>query len=171
MRRKHDAYYSAQWMADRLLEHVQITGRVLEPCCGKNDIAFPLMRAGLVVDTNDIDQSLIASYHHDYLAHDFTYYGADWIITNPPFKSAMEMLIKAYREARQGVAFQLRLSFLEPTQDRVAFLTTHPPTALIVLPRYSFTGDGKSDSVTTAWLVWDKTTPHTQQIVITPRIT
>jgi hypothetical protein len=161
-------------MTDRLLEHVQITGRVLEPCSGKHDIASPLIRAGLAVDTNDIDPQVFATTNIDYLSQVFltsTNERYDWVVTNPPFKNAMAMLRKALRESNCGAAFQLRLSFLEPTEDRVDFLRQFPPTTVIVLPRYSFTGDGKSDSVTTAWMVWDKRPPYTQKIVITPRIT
>jgi hypothetical protein len=27
---------------------------------------------------------------------------------------------------------------------------------MLILPRISFTGDGKTDSVTVAWVIWDK---------------
>jgi hypothetical protein len=60
----------------------------------------------------------------------------------------------------------LRLSYLEPTEDRGAWLNSHPPTDLIVLPRISFTGNGKTDSVTCAWIVWRKQC-NTQRIAIT----
>lgn len=55
-----------------------------------------------------------------------------------------------------GVAMLLRLSYLEPTKDRGHWLNDHPPTQMIVLPRISFTGDGKTDSVTCAWMIWHK---------------
>ncbi len=45
-------------------------------------------------------------------------------------------------------------SVLEPCEGRGAWLAAHPPQALIVLPRMSFTGEGKTDSVTCAWVVW-----------------
>jgi hypothetical protein len=54
----------------------------------------------------------------------------------------------------------LRLSFLEPTFERQDLLIDNPPDAMIVLPRYSFTGDGKSDSVTCAWMVWGEDIPY-----------
>ena len=52
------------------------------------------------------------------------------------------------------MAFLLRLSFLEPTLTRREFLRANPPKRVIVLPRISFTGDGRTDSVTCAWLIW-----------------
>lgn len=68
----------------------------------------------------------------------------------------------------------LRLSFREPTSKgfprkvlrdgrivgasspRGPWLAEHPPSRLLTLPRYSFTGDGHSDSVTTEWVIWTK---------------
>jgi hypothetical protein len=53
----------------------------------------------------------------------------------------------------------LRLSFKEPTEHknpRGPFLETNPLTRELVMPRYSFTGDGKTDSITTAWMIWAK---------------
>jgi hypothetical protein len=47
------------------------------------------------------------------------------------------------------------------------WLAEHPPTKLIVLPRISFTGDGKTDSVTCAWYVWERG-EHVQSLEIVP---
>jgi hypothetical protein len=58
-----------------------------------------------------------------------------------------------------GVAMMLRLSFEEPTahvNPRGPFLEANPLTRKLVMPRYSFTGNGNSDSVTTAWMIWSK---------------
>jgi hypothetical protein len=78
----------------------------------------------------------------------------DWVVSNPPFTCCTPIIVGAFRVARKGVAMLLRLSYLEPCNDRAEFLAAHPPS-LIVLPRISFTGDGKSDNVTCAWFVWD----------------
>jgi hypothetical protein len=80
-----------------------------------------------------------------------------WTVTNPPFNKAIEILQYAFKYSTHGVAFFMRLSFLEPTKDRTPFLLAHPPTQIIVMPRVSFTGDGKTDSVTCAWFIWEKT--------------
>ena len=68
---------------------------------------------------------------------------------------------------RVGVAFLLRLSFVEPTNERGDWLEKNPPTGRITLPRYSFTGDGRSDSVTAEWMIWhkDRTVPQFNRIV------
>lgn len=75
------------------------------------------------------------------------------IVTNPPFNEA-NRIVPAFVRAGHRCAFLLRLSWLEPTGDRQDFLAENPPSGLIVLPRYSFTGDGKTDSATAAWMLW-----------------
>lgn len=116
------------------------------------------MEAGLAVETNDIDPSKPTDTHYD--ASLSAYWDApgeaDWIVSNPPFSAAALIVPLAVAHANLGVAMLLRLSFLEPVENRVAFLEQHPPTDFIVLPRISFTGDGKTDSVTCAWMIWDK---------------
>ena len=60
----------------------------------------------------------------------------------------------------------LRLSYAEPCLNRAEWLKAHPISHLIVLPRISFTGNGKTDNVTCAWFVWDKLRPGHQRITI-----
>lgn len=169
-RRKLDAYYTPEWAAKELLKHITITGThralgesyttdiVLEPCSGDNIITQVLVHSGDAwVVNNDIDESKLAEWHLD--ARDPSLYDAvlpDWVITNPPFSQAFEIVSIAHRYATSGVAMLLRLSFLEPTYKRQAWLAANPPNKLIVLPRISFTGDGKTDSCTVAWMIWDK---------------
>ena len=91
-----------------------------------------------------------------------------WTITNPLFNLASQIVPKAYAASSVGVAFLLRLSYLEPCVDRGNWLAQHPPNKLIIMPRISFTGDGKTDSATTAWFVWIKG-ETSQKIVVVPK--
>jgi hypothetical protein len=133
-----------------------IDGRVLECCSGDNAIADVLMRNGYHVTTNDIDRHRKADRCLD-ASKDFLWMGEpyDWIISNPPFSKAPLITQHAYHYAEYGVAFLLRLTFLEPCLNRAKFLVNHPPS-ILVMPRYSFTRDGGTDSVTCAWFVWVK---------------
>lgn len=158
MRRKLDFYETNEQAVRELTSRVNISGNVLEPCVGKGAIArwFPGCR------TNDIDPAMPADMHEDACTLRL---GPDWVVTNPPFSSAFKILQNFYDQGSQ-CAFLLRLSFLEPTFERGPWLEGHPPDGLIVLPRYSFTGDGKTDSVTCAWMLWglDKRLYPTVQI-------
>jgi hypothetical protein len=142
-------------MTRALLQAHDIRGTVMECCSGDGSIANELQKVGLDVRTNDIDPTRPADYHVDAatLTHE-----CDWTITNPPYQMplCLDIVRQQIRQSRSGVAMLLRLSFLEPTKARGPFWQDHPLTRLLVLPRYSFTGDGKSDSVTTAWMIWDR---------------
>lgn len=142
-----------------LLDRVEISGRVLEPCAGAGDLADPLAAHGIAVVTNDVDRRRVVDYHGDAADAGAACWrgGYDWIVTNPPFRRAAPILATSYDQARIGVAFLLRLTFLEPAAGRGAWLVEHAPhlSDLIILnPRPSFTADNKTDSVTVAWFVW-----------------
>lgn len=164
-RRCHDAYMTPEWAAQELLARLPSISphhTVLEPCAGDGAIANVFTLAGHNVVTVDIDENKTVDVYADMadpVSWGWLTAGAhfDWIITNPPFNQAHLIVPLALEHARVGVAMLLRLSFLEPTKKREAFLACYPPQAQIVLPRISFTGDGKTDTVTCGWLVWLKT--------------
>lgn len=115
-------------------------------------MVIALENRGLSVIENDITQKdgMDATKAGIYDIH-----RPDWIITNPPFNKAFSILTMALSRC-ENVAMILRLSFLEPTKTRGIFLSITPPSGLIILPRMSFTEDGKTDSVTCAWMIWSK---------------
>ncbi|OUL23825.1 hypothetical protein BV378_20645 [Nostoc sp. RF31YmG] len=164
-RRKNDAYFTPTSAVDTLLNHIDITGTLLEPCNGSGAISNRLKEDGLSVITTDIaDNPQDDATTHQYWQRQKPY---DWVVTNPPFDSASKILPKAYEYASVGVAFLLRLSYLEPCKDRGQWLAEHPPK-LIVLPRISFTGDGKVDSCTCAWMIWKKGY-SSEDLIIVPK--
>lgn len=165
-RRDRDFYPTVPAATRVLLSRVRIAGVVVEPCVGAGDIASVLAGPLRCVVTNDIDRSRPADFHRDATSPSawrvFEREGQiDWVVTNPPFNRAEAIVPLAYEHARKGVAMLLRLSYLEPCGERAEWLAEHPPTAALVLPRISFTGDGKTDSTTCAWFVWEK--PHQRQ--------
>lgn len=151
-RRKLDFYPSGRDVMGALQVRIPIV-ELAEPCVGTGDLI-----AGRhdVVWTNDVDENREATYHLNAAApaswHVFP--RVPWVVTNPPFNKAAMVLALALQHAERGVAFLLRLSFLEPVKARADFLKRHRPDWLVVLPRYSFTGDGRTDSVTCGWMVW-----------------
>lgn len=168
MRRKLDAYFtgggkpamlhgkpSPVWAARALYRRLPQIAGVAEPCVGTGDL---IVGRDDVCWTNDVDEQRPATYHLNAAtpAAWRTFPRARWLVTNPPFNLAHQILTCALDHALDGVAFLLRLSFLEPTEQRARLLCERPPTRQLVLPRISYTGDGKTDSVTCAWLVWSK---------------
>lgn len=144
-----------------LVDRVDIRGFVLECCVGNGDIARELQgsdgRPRHLVLTNDLDTKRPAEQHGDATdRHWWDEQTVNWVVTNPPFNVAPKIVPLAVEKAFNGVAMLLRLSYLEPCAGRMRWLAEHPPTKQIVLPRISFTGDGKTDSVTCAWFVWER---------------
>lgn len=126
-----------------------------------------LRAAGIEVITNDINPSSDAEFHSDAAyGPSWRQWAPKWVVTNPPFVKARDIFEHAHANATDGVALLLRLSFLEPTDDRGELLWRLPPDELIVLPRISFTGDGNTDSVTCAWMIWHKANPRRRILVI-----
>ncbi|MGE3276751.1 MAG: hypothetical protein AB7O67_16690 [Vicinamibacterales bacterium] len=158
-RRTLDFYPTPALATARLLDLVpEIVGAdVLEPCAGEHAMTAVLLASGCDVATNDLNPSCVTDWHEDAAwPRAWERFGRprQWVVTNPPFVAAAPILVNARRWATVGVAMLLRLSFLEPTEDRGPILAGQEPADLIVMPRISFTGDGGKDNVTTAWMVW-----------------
>lgn len=160
-RSEFDFYETPSFMVRSLLHfHPAIAGSiVLECCAGRNAIGRVLRdEAGCTLYTNDLDPRHPANTTRDATNGNYWMHEAplvDWVITNPPFNDAMKILPLALMRARVGVAFLLRKTFLEPTEDRGPWLERNPPTRAIGQPRYSFRGSG-SDSVSCDWYLWEK---------------
>lgn len=178
MRRDNDAYYTPTEALLPLVLHVPELrrARVLEPCSGGHALSDGLRAHGCDVRTNDLDPKCHADSNADAAwSRSWEASGPlgprrQWVVTNPPFLKALPILLEALQWATEGVAFLLRLSFLEPTDDRGVVLGVQPPSDLIVIPRISFTGDGHTDQVTCAWMVWQKDRPSGRRsIVVVPK--
>ncbi|WP_341531817.1 hypothetical protein WKK05_38075 (plasmid) [Nostoc sp. UHCC 0302] len=179
-------YESPSWFTTELLRHVPLSGVIGEPCVGHG--AMPAAGAYAIASllrvwphttniwTNDIDPNKQANYHLDAtLSESWDDFPAcDWICTNPPYSEFASPIIKnAYQKARIGVAAFLLTSFLEPCDDRADFLQQHPPSLVIIMPRFCFRKDKRgtrwaTDNITISCFVWDKRATE-QQIIIRPK--
>ena len=170
MRRENDQYFTPKGLTRSLLRHVPTLAgaRVLEPSAGMGHISNILKSDfNCRVLTNDIDATMPCDYHMDATGEPFWELMEStsqfdpmrkrWVVTNPPYKQAAEILDGAIESGFEGMAMLLRLSFLEPTRSRAELLRDLEPmlSHLIVFsPRPSFTENGRSDSVTSCWFVW-----------------
>lgn len=160
-RRPLDLYETPRFATDALVKALHPTGVAFEPCAGPGAIVRVLEDAGMRVYTNDIDRQhdcdgyLDAGQDAPYSIIDSEVH-PDWIITNPPFSDAYRILKRAmeWAPATGGVAFFLRISFLEPTQEHVGWLRANRPDYVLNLPRFSWDGDGNTDFNHCAWMVW-----------------
>ena len=137
---------------------------ILDPCAGgdiKNPMSYPeaLTREGvdpLNIFTVDIREDSLAEIKGDFLTLDQGEF--DVIISNPPFKLALEFIEHSLQQTIEGgfVIMLLRLNFFE-TKTRKPFFERHMPKyAFVHHKRMSFTEDGKTDSVAYMHCVWQK---------------
>ncbi len=161
VRRAFDYYPTPPWMTRALLRRVRPFD-VLEPCSGENAIVDVLKANGVeTIYTNDLDSSRPAKTHLDMTCQGSwdLFSGLQkppyWGVTNVPFDIADQIVPLAVKHLR-CFATILRLSWLEPTVARQRFLAANPPRTLIVMPRWDFKGRGATDSVTSAWFIWEQ---------------
>jgi len=176
MRKKRiegDKYYSPepifQWLYDSGL--VPDSAHILDPCCGNGFSHGQLIftnRAGLGCRfaTNDLDPEVNAGSNLNALdlekVMDANFCNGNnwWVVTNPPYSLASELVEMCLRCDRiSGCAFLLRLTFLEPSKKR-RWLPEFARCMRVIAPvnpRPQFREDGRgTDSATVAWFVWDK---------------
>jgi hypothetical protein len=174
VRREFDYYPTPAWMTRALMRRESIYD-VLEPCSGFDAIANVFRAAGQSPVTSDLNPETPAHWHLD-ATQERTWEQlreslCAWTVTNPPFDLADIIVPLAVRYSLPlgGVAMMLRLSWLEPTAARAPFLKANPPRRLIVMPRHDWRGTGSTDSVTSAWFIWDSNQVGTRGIDVVTR--
>lgn len=155
-RRVNDFYPTPPELTEALLRRLNWPRcLVAEPCAGNGAMSDVLKAHGFLVLTGDIDSRFDVQYPAlDYLSPvaDTVYRDAHAVITNPPFKLAPQFVRKSLETAPR-VAMLLRLSFLELCNNRKDIVPLL--SRVIVLPRVSFTGDGRKDNSACAWFIWE----------------
>lgn len=158
-RRALDAYYTPPLLTQALLdEFPEIQGDcLLDPCCGDLRMSKQIMDAGRFrrhilndIATGGWDATRAEAWKH--------WRGASWCVTNIPFCHSATIPWRAI-EAGVPAALLMRISFLEPVEDR-QWVKRHPPTAMLALPRVSFDGSGQTDMATCGWFVWGPVAPR-----------
>lgn len=140
-----------------LLEREEVRGRILEPACGDGAIGKLLNGDVTSIDIADRGYGVVENYFFHVPTAPY-----DVVITNPPYRQALEFVKKGLRDVRDGgkVIMLLKLVFLEG-QNRKAFFREHPPKVVYVFSkRLKIQQPGKDYKGTSmlcfAWFVWEK---------------
>jgi hypothetical protein len=165
--RGRDAYFSPPEATASLLhiERNYLPQCIWEPAAGDGAIVRPLQAAGFTVLASDIvDYGLAGCAIVDYLKAK-PHPSVQGIVTNPPFKDAVQFAAKALREVPY-LALLLRTNFLE-SKKRLPFFRRHPPARIWIssrrLPmmhRHDWQGKRSSSNTCYAWFVWDARSPQ-----------
>lgn len=142
---------------------------VWEPAAGEGHMAEPLREIFARVHASDV-HDYGEGYAQGSFVGDKATFGfdlaqcpflPDWIISNPPFVKALEFLQRALDEAAHGVAFLLRLAWLESEERYTEIFSRRPPALIaqcvdrvpMIKGRYDPTA---STTMAYAWFVWTR---------------
>lgn len=162
-RQEHD-YYATDPIAIKMLKQTPFfdgVKSVWEPACGGGHLANAIKELGYPVYATDLyDYGYEnAKTGIDFLTTSAT--DADAIITNPPYKYALEFCQHCADIGVPKFAMFLKLTFLEG-QKRQAFFKVHPPRYVAVCVnrvQCALNGDAtmftKSSAACYAWFIWE----------------
>ena len=162
-RQSHDYYATEPKATELLLEVEQFAPVVWECACGEGHMAKVLDAKGYeVISTDLVYRGFGKETPVDFLQECIGDFEGD-IVTNPPYKYALEFVERALEIIKPGrkVAMFLMLQFLEG-KSRKKFFQKHPPkTVYVSSSRLICAMNGRFDdtassAVAYAWFVWEK---------------
>ena len=162
--RQEDDYYATEPKAmELLLEQETFSHKIWEPACGGGHLSKVLEAHGYDVLSTDLvyrDYGCPESVNSLTISNDS--FDGD-IITNPPYKYALEFVQKAINTVQDGhkVAMFLKLTFLEGKARKQFFLEHPPKTVYVSSSRLKCAMNGEFDKIGSsaaayAWFVWEK---------------
>lgn len=168
--RQKDDFYATDPKAILILLRVEkFDGPILEPACGMGHMSEALKTHGCTVISTDLVYREYGVGNFDFFKYHDKWTGH--IITNPPFKHAVEFIRHAIDIIPVGykVAMFLKILFLETDKRKKLFEELPPKTVYISANRICCAKDGDFVNNTTkavgyAWYVWEKGFTGTTQL-------
>ena len=163
-REQHDFYATEPKAAHLLLNEEAFAPVIWECACGQGHLSKVFERAGYSVRSTDLVYRGFGEFEPvDFLLlRDGSSFDGD-IITNPPYKYALEFVQQALHVIKVGhkVAMFLKLTFLEGRKRKDFFLRYPPKTVYVFASRILCVRNGgfqkyKSSAIAYAWFVWVK---------------
>ncbi|GAB6013595.1 class I SAM-dependent methyltransferase [Viscerimonas tarda] len=167
IREKDDYYATFPTAIDTLLTHVEIPKdiKIWECACGEGHLSKRLIEKGYEVYSTDIINRNFGEVANFFDCTEKLESGI-WILTNPPYKYAMEFVLHALELLQEGdccIMF-LKLLFLEGQERYHKLFRPYPPKAVYVFSkRISCAKNGEffrkeyqSSAVAYCWYVWQK---------------
>jgi len=157
-RQEDDFYPTPDYAVEELLKREEFMGNIWECACGDGAISKVLENHGYVVISSDlIDRGF--GHNEDFL---LSLAKCDNIITNPPYKNALEFILKAKEQSKYKIAMFLKTVFLESEKRKSMFRDTEYAlkTVYQFSKRVSLYKCGikmkNSGMIAYAWYVWEK---------------
>ena len=162
-RQSHDYYATEPKATELLLDEETCSPVIWECACGDGHMAKVMEAHGYqVISTDLIYRGYGNEKSVDFLHEPVADFDGD-IITNPPYKYALQFVEKALERVKPGrkVAMFLKLQFLEGKSRKQFFLKHPPKTVYVSSSRLICAMNGEfekypSSAVAYAWFVWEK---------------
>lgn len=167
--RQKDDYYATDPIAVDKLLMVEMPNRsIWEPACGGGHLSERLKQYGYNVMSSDIiERGYEDMQCIDFLECDEPLYENTDILTNPPYKYAMEFVLKALELLQSGCKCYmfLKLTFLEGEKRYRELFMKQPPKSIFVFSKrvlcakngeFERMREGGGSAVAYAWFVWQK---------------
>lgn len=163
-----DNFPTPHWATRAFIESQLITNHdlakstCLEPACGQGYMAMVLKEYfGTVKSFDILDYGYPDMIEEDFLNNSLGDESFDWVITNPPFKTAEAFITEACRVARVGVAMLVRTVFIESVGRYERLFRDNPPSYFAQYCERVAMVKGRLDpKASTAtgygWIVWEK---------------
>lgn len=162
-RSANDLYCTPGWAVNSLLNEEEFNDDIWECCCGLGNISEVLKERGHNVYSTDL-----CDYGYNGLNEQFDFltstkkFKGD-IITNPPYKNALQFVKHSIDSIENGnkVAMLLRIQFLEGI-ERGKFFKENPPKIVYVFSKrvgcYRPEIDPKNacSAMCFCWFIWEK---------------
>lgn len=160
-----DDFPTPPWATRALCEFLRREGQdtgamiVREPAANRGYMVRPLRESFGRVEASDVHDYGMGWAVEDYLFPGNGERVVNWVITNPPFRLAVEFIDKALRTTLDGVAVIVRAAFLEGIGRYGRLFACRPPTDVlqfterVVMHKGRLSADG-STATAYAWLVW-----------------
>lgn len=167
--RQQDDYYATHpdvlkvFLKKLKQDKIELAPNIWENACGAGHLSQVLKDEGYeVLSTDSVDRGYSElDFTHDFLQNTITFEGD--ILTNPPYKFAIDFVKKSLEAIQEGnkVIMFLRVNFLE-SKTRFKFYEKFPPKYIYAhseRQKCAMNGDFekyKDTAVFYVWLIWEK---------------
>lgn len=157
-REKNDFYPTPSFAVEELLNREHFNGTIWECACGEGDISEVFLKRGFDVRSSDLidrNYGIVENFFE-------SKHISDNIVTNPPYKYALEFVNEAKKKSNKKIAMFLKTVFLESEKRKVMFEDKDFPLKKVFQfsKRISLYKNGEkmknSGMIAYAWFVWDK---------------
>ena len=159
-REPYDYYATDPKAVDYLLKHETFDHNIWECACGEGNISKRLEKYGYNVKSTDLVYRNFGEKESVNFLMQYEKFDGD-IITNPPFKIALEFIQKALELSKRKVAMFVKLQFLETQKRYKELFLKNPPSKIYIFVKRMkcFKNNEQTtygSAISFCWIVWDK---------------